>query len=77
MTDHTAILKNFPHVKTGGGAAPTTEYLNVSGRWRNSDGRYTLTYNPEGTEQEAGVDVETDRLIISGQGLELAFQRED
>jgi hypothetical protein len=36
-----------------------------------------LTYSPEGKEEAASLEIEGDRLTITGQGLELAFQRQD
>jgi hypothetical protein len=77
MPDHGSILKNFPHTRTAPGTPPVTEMLNVPGRWKNLDGRYALTYSPEGRAEEVIVDIERDRLTITGQGLELAFDRED
>lgn len=77
MPNHESILKNYPHVKMAQGTAPSTELENVPGRWSNSDGKYALTYRPEGKTEEANVEIEGDRLTIAGQGLELAFDRED
>jgi hypothetical protein len=77
MPDHKSILKNFPHAKATPGAPPSTELLNVPGRWKNADGQYVLSYSPEGRVEEVGVTVDGDRLVIASQGLELAFERQD
>ena len=76
MPDHRSILKSFPRLKVTPGQPPTTEMLNVPGRWNNSQGRYVLSYNPEGKPEEAALEIEGARLTITGPGLELAFVRE-
>ncbi|HZL42277.1 MAG TPA: CvpA family protein [Verrucomicrobiae bacterium] len=78
MTDRQAVLKSFPHLKSSVTGTPApTELLNVPARWADAAGRYALTYSPEGKEEAASLEIEGDRLTITGQGLELAFQRQD
>jgi hypothetical protein len=71
------ILKNYPHLRMAAGAAPTTESQTIEGQWRNSDGKYMLAYSSDGKTEQATVGIEGDRLVIGGQGLDLAFERED
>jgi hypothetical protein len=78
MTDRQAVLKSFPHLKSAAAGTPAaTELLNVPARWADAADRYALTYSPEGKEEAASLEIEGDRLTITGQGLELAFQRQD
>lgn len=67
-TEHEAFLKNIP--KAGG-----TELQNVAGKWEGAGGKYMLTM--QAGRGELSANVEKDRLIMKGEGLDLAFSRED
>jgi len=68
-TEHEAYLKNIPK---GGGSA---ELQNVTGKWDGAGGKYMLTM--QAGRGELSANVERDRLIMKGEGLDLAFSRED
>jgi hypothetical protein len=77
MTDQKVLIKNYPVVKVAAGAAPTTELKTVEGEWKETDGNYVTSYTVEGKSEEASVGIEGNRLSITGQGLGLAFLRQD
>jgi hypothetical protein len=77
MTDHQLVLKNLPQLKTSPGAPPSTTLETLSGQWSESDGKYVLNYSSGGKSEEATAEIEGDRLVIGGQALEMAFERED
>jgi hypothetical protein len=77
MTDQRVFIKNYPSVKVVAGAAPTTELKTVEGEWKETDGNYILNYTLEGKAEEATVNIESTRLSVTGQGLGLAFLRQD
>jgi hypothetical protein len=77
MTDHQLVLKNLPQLKTSPGAPPSTKLETLSGQWSESDGRYVLNYSSGGKSEEATAEIQGDRLVIAGQRLEMAFERED
>ena len=68
-TEHEAYLKNVP--KMGG----SSELQSVAGKWDGAGGKYMLTM--QSGRGELSANVERDRLIMKGEGLELAFSRED
>jgi hypothetical protein len=65
-TDNKAILKNVPQAL---GGQPTME-----GQWSGAEGKYMITLPGKG---DVSANVDGDRLTMSGQGLELAFSREE
>jgi hypothetical protein len=64
--DKKAILKNLPQSIS---PQPTLE-----GQWSGAEGKYVVTLPEKG---EVSVNVDGDRLTLTGQGIELAFSRED
>ena len=77
MTDHQMVLKNLPQLKTAPGAAASTGLETVSGQWSEADGKYMLSYSSGGKQEEAAAEIEGDRLVMAGQGIEMAFEREN
>jgi hypothetical protein len=75
--DNQMVLKNLPQLRVTPGTPPSTSLETVSGRWRESDGKYVLNYTSGGKSEEATVLIEGDRLLMAGTGLEMAFERED
>jgi len=75
MPDHQVILKNLPQVRVPTqNVAQSNPTQNIQGQWKSSGGSYTLTL-AGGTEVPASIDGE--RLKMSFEGLELAFNPED
>ena len=75
-TDHQATLKNLPQGGASGagpGAGPQT----IQGEWKNLDGKYQINVTTPGREADLAALVEGDRLTITGQGMNLVFNRED
>jgi len=64
--DNKAILKNLPQPIS---AQPTLE-----GQWKGAEGKYILTLPGKG---DVSANVDGDRLTVTGEGLELAFSREE
>ena len=74
MTDGKSILKNCPPLHF----PPTSVAVkNYEGLWKNLDGKYQLTMNFDGTEQDLPATVDGDRLTVSSEGVGLIFNRED
>ena len=71
--DHQAILKNVPRSMIAGGAA-ATDAQSIQGEWKGADGKYLFAV-PGGKDLIA--NIENDHLTVTGEGLEVAFSRED
>jgi hypothetical protein len=72
-TEHEVFLKNVPKVVAG--ATSGAEVQNVAGTWEGDGGKYIVSFkNGKG---DVTANVEGDRLSLKGDGLELAFTRED
>jgi len=69
-----AFLKDFPHLKAG---ATVADLQSLQGQWKNTDGKYTLTFTDEGKQQELPTEVQGDRLTINSPLLGLVFSRDD
>jgi uncharacterized membrane protein required for colicin V production len=67
-TDHQAVLKSLPSVKTPGSPPQT-----FKGKWKDLDGKYQVSLSGE---DYVGT-VEGNRLTLAGQGTSLVFSRED
>jgi len=77
-TDHQAALKNVPQARaSAAGAAPGIGPQTMPGTWKNLDGKYQLTVSTGGREAELEAVVDGDRLTITGEGMNLVFDRED
>jgi hypothetical protein len=77
-TDHQATVKNLPQDRlSAAGTAPASGTQTVQGQWKNLDGKYQLTVSTAGKEAELAAVVEGDRLMITGDGRNLVFTREN
>ena len=76
MTDHQAILKNQPALNLAVAGTPATPQT-LQGQWKSLDGKYLLTLSGGGQEQQLETLVETDRLTMKSEGMDLVFNRED
>jgi hypothetical protein len=72
-TEHQAILKSVPRAMYAAGGVPSTDIQTLQGQWQGADGKYQLTL----TGKDFSGTVEGDRLMMSGDGLEIAFVKED
>lgn len=78
MTDHQVILKNLPPLKLPAAGTPTTGPQTLQGQWRSDGGKYVVTLSGGGgSEQKMETLVETDRLTMKSDGMDLVFNRED
>jgi hypothetical protein len=64
--DKKAILKNVP--------PSISPQQTLDGQWSGAEGKYILTLPGKG---DVSANVDGDRLTVTGEGLELAFSRED
>jgi hypothetical protein len=74
-TDHQITLKNAPQLKaaaTAGAPAPGNQTL--EGQWKNLDGKYQLSVSSGG---DLAAAIDGDRMTITGEGINMVFQRED
>jgi hypothetical protein len=72
-----AFLKNVPRGRTPAGAPPATELQTLQGEWKNSGGKYEMTFTVDGKAEPVVVEFEGSRLNITGEGIPpLAFTRE-
>jgi len=78
MTDHQAILKNAPQLRlpTTGTAVPSGPQT-LKGQWKDLDGKYQLALSGGSKDELLTAAIENGRLTIAGEGLGLAFDRED
>ena len=77
-TDHQATLKNVPQVRAAApGAAPGFALQTMQGTWKNLDGKYQITVSTGSKDADMATVVEGDRLTITGEGMNLVFNRED
>jgi hypothetical protein len=65
-TENKAILKNAPPTIS---PQPT-----LDGQWKGAEGKYILTLPGKG---DVSAIVDGDRLTVTGEGLDLAFSREE
>jgi len=73
-TEHEVFVKNIPKTVLAGGGVPTADVQSVTGKWEGDGGKYIVNLPGKG---EISANVEADRLMLKGEGLELAFTRED
>ncbi len=88
MADHQAVLKNVPQLKlpaptpavpaaaAAAAATPPTAQT-LQGQWKDSDGKYTLTFVDAGRQEDLPASVEGERLLVKAEGFQLAFDRQD
>ncbi len=77
MTDHQAILKEMPQVRLPTtGAATVSGPQNLKGQWKGAQGKYILSLSGGAKGEQLNATVEGDRLTITGEGLDLIFDRE-
>ena len=79
MTEHRALLKDLPPMRTGAGAPPSAGLQTLPGQWQkqNSGDMYDLTCTSDGRTEQATVEINDGRLVIAGLAMPLAFDRED
>jgi len=78
MTDHQAILKNTTPLKLPtAGAALSITLQTLKGQWKDLDGKYQLALSGGAKDELLTATIDGDRMTISGEGLGLAFDRED
>jgi hypothetical protein len=76
-TEHQAILKNVPHLKTQpAGSTPSAELLTLQGQWKESDGKYEITMPIEGKPEAMEASVDGNRLTINTPIIALVLDRE-
>lgn len=75
-TDHQAIFKNLPAVGSPGSPGGTGP-KNYQGQWKNEDSKYQISVSIAGRESNLAASIEQDRLTITGDGMNLVFNRED
>jgi uncharacterized cupin superfamily protein len=56
-------------------APPSTQTL--QGQWKDTDGKYMLTFVDGGRQEDLPASVEGERLLVKGEGFQLAFDRQD
>jgi hypothetical protein len=49
----------------------------LKGQWKDLDGKYQLALSGGSKDEPLTATIEGDRLTIAGEGLGLAFDRED
>lgn len=72
--DRQIFLKEFPAVRSPGGAAPSAELQSLSGQWKGGDGNYVLTMSDPGDERTARM--EGGKLLMRYENFPLAFEKE-
>lgn len=78
MTDHQAILKNTPPLRLpAAGAAASGGPQTLKGQWKDLDGKYQLSLSGGSKDELLTATIESDRLTIAGEGMGVAFDRED
>jgi hypothetical protein len=78
MTDHQAILKNASPLRLPtAAAAAVSGPQTLKGQWKDLDGKYQLALSGGSKDEPLTATIEGDRLTIAGEGLGLAFDRED
>ncbi len=74
-TEGTATLRNLPELKPPApNAPPATGPQTLQGTWKDLDGRYQ--FNFQGKDDIFGT-IESDRLVLTVEGMPLAFLPED
>ena len=73
-TDHHVVIKNIPQVKQQSGQPPTTELQTLQGQWKGENGDYGLSLTDGGKRK---AKLESGRLVVTGEGLDLVFTPED
>ena len=79
-TDHTVWLKNAPSLKVQAGSTATNEIRSLQGQWNanaTAPGQYDLTLQGADTSEAMKAKVDGDRLTVTGEGLPLAFTKDD
>ena len=74
-TDHKAVLKNSPQWNLQPGLPPSLDLKTFSGQWKGRGGDYELSLGGGG-KRKAKL-VESGRLVVEGEGLDLVFTPED
>ena len=79
MTEHRALLKDLPALRTGAGAQSSPGLQTLPGQWQkqNSGELYDLSCTLDGRTEQATVEINKGRLVIVGLPMGLAFDRED
>jgi hypothetical protein len=78
MTDHQALLKNVPQMRLpAANPPPSSGTQSLKGQWKDQDGKYQITLSDGTKDEQLDAAVEGDHLTIAGEGLGLAFDRED
>ena len=72
--DHQVVLKSLPQFKQERGQPPTMELKTFQGEWKGKNGDYELSLG-KGSHRKA--KLESGRLVVSGDGLDLVFTPED
>jgi len=72
--DHQLILKNAPPLKA---VTATAEQQTWQGQWQGVDGKYQLSINANGKQEDLVAEVEGDRLNVTGGTVGLVFSPED
>ncbi|HVU99823.1 MAG TPA: CvpA family protein [Verrucomicrobiae bacterium] len=71
-TENEVFLKNVPKTISG---TPSGDLQNVKGKWEGDGGKYIVSVANGGGDLAANADM--DRLTLQGEGVNLAFTRED
>ncbi len=85
MADHQAVLKNVPQLKlpsatpsaAAAAAAAPVSMQTLQGQWKDSEGKYTLTFVDNGKQEDLPATIEGERLVVKAEGFQLAFDRQD
>jgi hypothetical protein len=72
---HEAFLKNVPKV-INAVAVSSGDLQTLQGEWKNLDGKYQVSFSGAGMTDLAAT-VEGDRMVVTGQPIELVFTREN
>jgi hypothetical protein len=72
--DHHVVIQNIPRVKQQAGQPPATELQTLQGQWKGQNGDYEFSLG-EGGKRKA--KLESGRLMVTGEGLDLVFRPED
>jgi uncharacterized membrane protein required for colicin V production len=79
-TDHTVWLKNAPSLKAQAGSTATNEIRSLQGQWNantTAPGQYELTLQGADTSEVMKAKVDGDWMTVTGDGLPLAFTKDD
>lgn len=73
--EHQAFLKNIP--SRSAGAATSVTLQTLQGQWQNSNGKYQLDFTIDGKPEQLLGELQGNLLVITGEGLGMAFDHED